>query len=94
MNCTQVPNLIIFPLISNLTISVAVASNIAQIYYMFEEKLSQETKTNILNALNERIFNPMRLSFANDTWIKGKHFWEDKDNNWNPVCWSGVVIAG
>jgi hypothetical protein len=85
---------LIFLLISNLIILVAIASNIAQTYYMFEEKLSQATKTNVLNALNERIFQPMRLSFANDTWIKTKHFWEDKDNNWNAVCWSGVVLSG
>ena len=61
---------------------------------MFKEKLSEATKTNVLNALDKRIFQPMKLSFANDSWIKSKHSWETSEDNWNPVCWAGVILSG
>ncbi len=60
---------------------------------MLQHKLSAATKTNILNALENRIFKPMRLSFNNDPWIKNRHYWETSEDNWNTVCWSGIAIA-
>ena len=60
---------------------------------MLEERLSERTKKNILDSLENRIFNPMRQSFANNTWLKKIQYWEKDDNNWNVVCWSCVAFT-
>lgn len=60
---------------------------------MFKDKLSKDTISNITYALEKRYIMPMNLSFNNDPWIKSKHFWEKYDNNWNSVCWNGVLLT-
>ena len=66
----------------------------AQIYYMLNEKLSSELKHAILQALEQRILEPMRLTFKNDSWMINKHYWTQVDNNWNIVCWTSIAFVG
>ena len=60
---------------------------------MFKDKLSDEIKYGIVNAIEARIINPLRKTYQNDEWLKGKHFWTDQVNNWSVVCWTGVIFA-
>lgn len=66
---------------------------LGSVLYMLKDKLSKDTISNVTHALETRIIKPMNLSFNNDPWIKKKHGWETADNNWNPVCWAGVVLT-
>ena len=66
---------------------------LAQIYYMLKEKLSTKVKEIILNSLQKRILEPMRLQLLNDSFIIKKHYWTRTDNNWNVVCWTNVAFV-
>ena len=66
----------------------------AQIYYMLNQKLSLKVKQLILDTLELRILEPMRLTFYNDSWAVGKHYWMQVENNWNIVCWTSVAFIG
>ena len=59
---------------------------LSEIYYMLEDKLSQQIKDRIRHEVRERII----LSFLNK---KDKYYWESIKNNWAAVCCGSVGIA-
>ena len=58
---------------------------------MLGDKISAQTKLNVLNAIETRVIKPMDLHFAGDKTLLGKHYWRDTLDNWNLVCWGGVA---
>ena len=67
---------------------------LAQTLYMLGDKLSETTKSNVMNALETRILKPMDRHFEGDPDILKRHGWKDSENNWNIVCWGGVATVG
>ena len=63
----------------------------AQTLYMLEDKISSQTKNNVLNAINTRVIKPMDLHLAGNQTILKKHWWKNAPENLNVVCWSGVA---
>ena len=62
-----------------------ISNNLVQSFYMIMHKLTEETKSNILNALNEQVLNPMRLTlYENEPSLKYRHDWINWDHNINP----------
>ena len=55
------------------------------------DKISETTKTNVLNAIENRILKPMDRHFNGDPDILRRHSWRNLPNNWNIVCWGGVA---
>ena len=49
-------------------------------------------KKKIKTTVNTRIFEPMRLIFANKSVLLASS-WYKIGSNWNAVCWSGVTIS-
>jgi hypothetical protein len=66
------------------------AHDIAQALYMLGDKLPPALRTRTLDALNLRVFAPVRRTLAtgdrDNSWLRADH-------NWNAVCLKGVVIA-
>jgi hypothetical protein len=54
----------------------------AQTLYMLDDKISESTKLNVLNAIETRVIKPMDLHFAGDKNILNKHWWKDSLGNW------------
>jgi hypothetical protein len=67
------------------------AAVIGQTYFMLGHKLKNETKQKIKTTVNTRVFEPMRLMFANKNVLLASS-WYKVGSNWNAVCWSGVTI--
>ncbi|MDR3412765.1 MAG: hypothetical protein P4L87_17765 [Formivibrio sp.] len=66
------------------------ANDIAQALYLLGDALSPAVRQKTQAALEERIFAPLRRSFATgnkDNW------WLHADHNWNAVCLKGTVAA-
>jgi len=69
--------------------SAGLAHAIAETLYLVGDRLPAETRRRALAALDQRIFAPMRVSYATgqgQTWLK-------VESNWNPVCLAGVTGA-
>lgn len=66
------------------------AHDLAQALYMLGDWLPLELRHRTLSALNQRVFEPLRKSFAG---ASKDHFWLHADHNWNAVCLKGVVSA-
>jgi hypothetical protein len=65
------------------------AREIAQTLYLLGDRLSANVRTTTRNALETRVFAPVRASLAT-----GKdNVWLRVGNNWNAVCLAGVVSA-
>ena len=66
------------------------ANDLAQAMYLLDNKLSEKTRKNIVDALYTRAFNPIlaTLDGRNDD-----HGWMTGTNNWNAVCLSGITGA-
>jgi hypothetical protein len=48
---------------------------------MLQDKISDSTKGNVLNALETRVLKPMDRHFAGDSEILRRHSWKDGENN-------------
>ena len=48
---------------------------------MLNDKLSESTKQNVINALETRILKPMDLHFNGDPDILKRHAWSTRQNN-------------
>ena len=59
---------------------------------MLGDKISESTKLNVLNAIETRVIKPMDLHFAGNKEVLSRHWWKDRESNWNLVCWSGVAM--
>ena len=73
-------------------LEVRIANILAQTLYMLDEKISESTKTNVLNAIETRVLKPMDRHFDGDEDILKRHWWKDRVSNWNVVCWGGVAM--
>ncbi|MEC5385328.1 hypothetical protein VVD49_06310 [Uliginosibacterium sp. H3] len=66
------------------------AHELAQTLYMLGPQLGAEVRGKTMEALEARVFAPMRQSFNQG----GRdHWWLQADHNWNAVCLKGVVGA-
>lgn len=66
------------------------AHDLAQALYMTGDWVQPDLRQKTLTAMNERVFEPLRKSFAGankDNW------WLHADHNWNAVCLKGSVAA-
>lgn len=66
------------------------AHDIAQALYMLGDAIRPELRSKTLDALEARIFAPLRKSFATGD---KDNFWLHVDHNWNAVCLKGSVGA-
>ena len=48
---------------------------------MLQDKISDSTKANVLNAIETRVLKPMDRHFAGDPDILRRHSWKDAENN-------------
>jgi hypothetical protein len=71
---------------------VTIANILAQTLYMLENKISEATKVRVLNAIETRVIKPMDLHFAGDKNILARHWWKDRQDNWNVVCWYRIFL--
>ncbi|KAA1008227.1 hypothetical protein FVF58_23110 [Paraburkholderia panacisoli] len=62
---------------------------------LMSPRLDPAVRTRLINALNERIFNPLRdtIERRRQGAPLGPHWWIEGKSNWNAVCVSGVVGA-
>ena len=60
---------------------MAIADVLSQTLFMLADKISDSTKTNVLNALETRVLEPMDRHFAGDPDILRIHGWKDGENN-------------
>jgi hypothetical protein len=77
----------------NYTVDLNVAvfgHNIAQAFYLLDDKLNSSLRADILRQLYKRMFNPVlkTIETKNDD-----HWWLTITSNWNSVCLSGVTGA-
>ena len=61
---------------------------------MLGDKISESTRQNVLNAIETRVLKPMDQHFSGDKNILSRHWWKDRESNWNIVCWGGVAKIG
>ncbi|MEI8291335.1 MAG: hypothetical protein WCH99_17845, partial [Verrucomicrobiota bacterium] len=69
--------------------SAQFAHELAQVLWLLGDKVSLDTRSKVMAALEQRIFSPLRQSFRTG---KGNG-WLHAEMNWNPVCLSGGVGA-
>ena len=69
--------------------SADLAHTIAEALYLMGDRLPQATRSRSMEALQQRIFAPMRASYVSD---KGQT-WLHVESNWNAVCLKGVTGA-
>ena len=74
-----------------INILVIIANILSQTLYMLRDKISMQTRTNVLNAIKTRVIKPMDLHLARNQTILQKHWWKDAPENLNVVCWGGVA---
>ncbi len=67
------------------------AALLSSTYYWLGEKLPERTRQLIQQELKRRIFDPVRKHAPGN--YHGGMFWIWRQNNWNAVCWSKVVLA-
>jgi hypothetical protein len=69
--------------------SAELAEQLAEAIYLLREELNPGVRSQVLYALEERVFAPVR-----DSLISGKgNSWLHRTNNWNAVCLKGVTGA-
>lgn len=71
--------------------AAAYAQILAQALYMLDDKLSPEIRKIVYDSLERRVFHPVRLALEEQNLDIAP--WIMKTNNWNSVCWSGVIAA-
>jgi hypothetical protein len=70
-------------------VSADLANNLATTLYLLGDKLPANTRKQVMDALETRVFKPMRASYVSgkgQTWLK-------VESNWNAVCLAGVTGA-
>ncbi len=60
---------------------------VAETLYLLGDSLPEATRKRAMDALEQRIFAPMRDSIAGNH----RQFWFHRSSNWNAVCWAGVA---
>lgn len=65
------------------------AVELAETIYLMGARLSPAVRERVLDALQQRVFTPVRESLAGNN----DHWWLQAEHNWNAVCLSGVVGA-
>jgi hypothetical protein len=66
------------------------AHELAQTLYMLGDKIPTAVRASVVQALNIRIFNPLRRSIKAESKDNG---WLKTDDNWNAVCLKGSIGA-
>jgi hypothetical protein len=65
------------------------ANTLSQTLHLLGDRIDGNTRSRILAALDQRVFNPVLASLAGGT----GNTWLSKQDNWNSVCLKGVVSA-
>ena len=71
-----------------------IAADLAQALWLLEGRIDPGLRTRVLDALEKRIFAPVRTSLTTHKdhwWLGGES--DPVKNNWNAVCLAGVVGA-
>lgn len=66
------------------------AKDLAETIYLLRPVLTKKTYEKVKEAIEDRILNPVRSDRESETF---KHWWMHGENNWNIVCWTGVLHA-
>ena len=69
--------------------AAGLATLFSQTYYLLGDKLTESTRKDIRESLQQRVFNPVLATFKS----MKNHWWLTTTNNWNSVCLSGVTGA-
>lgn len=71
--------------------SATLANSVAQALYLLGDKVPADTRKRATDALEQKVFAPMRRAFAG----KEQNYigWIKLQNNWNAVCFNGVTGA-
>jgi hypothetical protein len=48
---------------------------------MLEDKISESTRKNVLNAIETRVLKPMYMHFEGNPDILRRHWWKDRASN-------------
>jgi len=74
--------------------SASIAENIGLALYLLDDILSSSTKNISINALNTRVFNPLKTLFnGTDISLWTVFWWVSSFSNINAVIWAGVLIT-
>jgi hypothetical protein len=71
--------------------AAALGHNVAQALYMMGDKIPIATRKRAMDALEQKIFAPMRRDYAGQE--QTNFGWLKSDNNWTAVCHNGVTDA-
>ncbi len=77
---------------TNYYVDLVVATfgnSLAQCIYMLDDKISEQTLEIVMQAVREKIFDPIRRCIETDSLF----YWFTVKNNWNSVCLAGVTGA-
>jgi len=67
-----------------------IAANIGFTVFLLNNTISKATKSTVVEALNKRVFTPLKMSFQGKApW----QWWVTSSSNHNAVIWTGVMIA-
>ena len=67
-----------------------IAANIGFTVFLLNNTISTATKSTVVEALNKRVFTPLKMSFQGKApW----QWWVTSSSNHNAVIWTGVMIA-
>ena len=69
--------------------AAGLATLFSQTYYFLGDKLSEKTRIDIRESLQQRVFGPIISTFK----TMKNHWWLTTTNNWNSVCLAGVTGA-
>jgi hypothetical protein len=70
--------------------SAALAYELSQALYLLDDKVDPKVRGEVTNALQKRIFDPLRETAVTG---KGNNWWVFGTNNWNAVCFAGATGA-
>ena len=69
--------------------AASLATLFSQTYYLLGDKLTENTRKDIRQSLQQRVFDPILSTFK----TMKNHWWLTTTNNWNSVCLAGVTGA-
>ncbi len=74
--------------------SASISENIGLALYLLEDSLSSSTKAISIDALNTRVFKPLKTLFnGNNATLWSKFWWVSSNSNHNAVIWAAVLIT-
>jgi len=71
-------------------VSTRMADLLANTLHMLGDRVPDDLRTRLMEKLEKRIWEPVREAIHSPDVTQ---FWTSRTNNWNSVCWNGVVGA-